>query len=77
MADIELTQNWTPLGDGTNKFTGIFDGNYYKITGLKTTSTSANNQGFFGVMSGATIKNASIEGDVVRFDKYRSFSWIC
>ncbi|MDR2883846.1 MAG: InlB B-repeat-containing protein [Deferribacteraceae bacterium] len=55
MADIDLTQNWTPSGT----FTGTFDGNYYELRGLSG--------GLFESISGAddateVVKNLGIVG---------------
>jgi hypothetical protein len=55
--DIELNDvAWSPIG----QFTGIFNGNFHKITGLWTDTTS-NQIGFFSTISDAKIKNLGIE----------------
>ncbi len=52
---------WTPIGNSTNKYTGIFDGQNYTITNFSYTATGDNN-GLFGYINNATIKNFSIGG---------------
>ena len=56
--DIDISgEEWTPIGNSTNKFTGIFDGNGHEITGLKTTSGTY--RGLFGFVTG-TVKNLGV-----------------
>jgi uncharacterized protein (TIGR02145 family) len=54
VADIDLSSypNWDPLGDNTNRFNGIYDGNYYNITNLTIDRVNNSRQGLFGVISG-------------------------
>ena len=58
-ADIDLSgyANWDPI----TEFTGVYNGNGYKITGLKITGTSGN-RGLFGNTKGAFLRNIRIEG---------------
>ncbi|MBP5242558.1 MAG: hypothetical protein J6Z36_02585, partial [Clostridia bacterium] len=47
-ADINLENSaWTPIGTGSNKYSGTFDGNDFTVSGLYINSTSSQ-QGFFG-----------------------------
>ena len=58
-ADIDLTgltQNG--IGDSTTPFSGTFDGDGHTVKGLNVTN------GLFGVISGATVKNLTVEGAV-------------
>ena len=59
--DIDLSdvENWDPVGDEDNPFTGVFNGNGYSIDNLTITVDDANaeNVGFFGVTENATITN--------------------
>ncbi len=55
---------WTPVGDGSNKFTGTFDGQRNTITGL-TVNLNGQYAGLFGSISGATIKNVGLVGGTV------------
>lgn len=56
---LENPYFWTPIGTDKNPFRGIFDGKGYKIYGLAIKGT-ANNQGLFGVIEGATVYNVFI-----------------
>ncbi|MCD8017800.1 MAG: S-layer homology domain-containing protein [Oscillospiraceae bacterium] len=65
-ADIELTAEWTPIGDNTNMFAGTFDGGGYTISGLSIGTSSAPSAaqyaGLFGyVASGTVIRNITLE----------------
>ena len=61
LRDVELTDTWTPVGDSSTPFKGIFDGDGHKITGLKINTGSY--IGLFGyVGEGATIKNVNLFG---------------
>lgn len=71
MNDIDLTawindnnpsEGWQPIGISTDAFQGILDGNGKKITGLMIKRSSTSYVGFFGNLSGATIKNLTIAG---------------
>ncbi|MBE6632128.1 MAG: hypothetical protein E7623_05440, partial [Ruminococcaceae bacterium] len=75
-ADIDLgSEEWTPIGNSTNKFMGYFDGNNKTISNLKVTG---NNRyvGLFGYIKGngmsasttpsvkdLTLTNVSVSGD--------------
>lgn len=61
-ADINLEgySNWTPIGNSTTKFSGVFDGNGYVISNVSINS-SANQLGLFGRTSYAEIKNLGVE----------------
>ncbi len=63
--DASGTSSWnsgagfSPIGDGDTDFTGTYDGDHYKIDGLFIDRT-ANDQGLFGRVNGATIQNLGI-----------------
>ena len=61
--DIDLSdiENWQPVGDENNPFTGIFNGNGYSIDNLtiNVEDSGAENVGFFGVTTNATISNVN------------------
>lgn len=60
MQDIELTQEWTPLGvQYNNAFSGILEGNNKKIIGLSIT-TNNSYQGLFGYINNGAVKNLNI-----------------
>ena len=55
--------DWTPVGNSDNFYTGIFDGNGYVITGLTFNDSSFDYAGFFGyVGSKGTVRNVGLEG---------------
>ncbi len=67
-ADIDLgNKEWTPIGDATTAFSGIYNGLGHKITGFSITKLS-NFTGLFGRIvaagSEAGVCNLSIEGSI-------------
>lgn len=70
--DIVLSGSWTPISNVTyvaDAFAGTFDGNGHTISGLNINAT-ASNQGLFGIINGATIKNLNVEGIVTSSNNY-------
>ena len=75
-ADIDLSllpkddtgSNWTPIGDSSNPYQGIFDGGGHTVSGLVINRPDEGYQGFFGRIgkdgSPATVKNLTVEGTV-------------
>ena len=61
--NIPSVGNITPIGSNTHSFAGNFDGNNKTISGLNI-SVAGNNVGLFGYISGATIKNLTVNGSV-------------
>lgn len=63
--DIEFDGEWTPIGDAednSTQFSGVFDGNGHKISGL---SISANEKcGVFSVIKAGTVRNLYVSADV-------------
>ena len=62
--NIELTNNFIPIGTLDNPFTGGFDGSGYSISGLSISDTTLENSGLFGYVDNSTntyIKNLSIK----------------
>ena len=53
---------WVPIGDGSNAFAGIFDGQGYEITGLHSNITGLSGLGLFGTVDGGTVKNTFVYG---------------
>ncbi|MFI3322173.1 MAG: hypothetical protein R3Y50_06570 [Rikenellaceae bacterium] len=53
---------FTAIGDSDIRFKGTFDGGGYEISGLYINKSDVNNQGLFGVIDGATIKNLGVSG---------------
>lgn len=72
-ADIELCGEWTPFspasGYVTEAYAGTFDGDFHTISGLYINSSSSN-QGLFGAINGAEIKNLKVEGSVTSSNNY-------
>lgn len=64
-ADIDLSgiDNWTPIGNETNQYTGTFDGRNHTIKDMSITK-QGNNSGLFGYIANATIKNITISGKI-------------
>lgn len=63
--DIELADyEWTPIGNTTSKpFTGVFDGNMHRVTGIYHNAPTSADQGFFCyVRENAIITSLAIEG---------------
>ncbi|MDR0579858.1 MAG: hypothetical protein LBG21_04580 [Campylobacteraceae bacterium] len=57
--DIELNNPWVPIGNITDPFDGVFNGNGHKVTNLSI--SGGNGVGFFGYVKDAQIKNLGIE----------------
>ena len=74
MNDIDLSGicseedgvSWTPIGNSSNnQYTGTFNGQNFKISGLTINNSSANYQGLFGyVDTGGIVQNLSVSGSV-------------
>lgn len=61
-ADIELEDEWTPIGTGANGFAGSFNGRNHTINGLTIASDSFTYAGLFGCMkTGAKVRNIKLE----------------
>ena len=75
MKDIDLTnwiadnspnQGWEPIGVSGSSFMGIFYGNNHTIKGLNIRRKTVDYVGLFGVISGATIQDLTIDcGSIV------------
>lgn len=61
-ADISLSdEEWVPIGTEENPFTGSYNGNGCKITGLTMTDPETKIIGFFGYAREAHIYNVTME----------------
>ena len=60
-ANIALTEEHTPIGNGSNKFYGTYDGGNNTISGLVINNPNGEYQGLFGYISSATIKNVVLD----------------
>jgi len=68
--DIDVSTlgfNWTPIGTREAPFTGTFDGHGFQITNMRVGNTidERDDQGFFGAISGATVRNFTVNGMVI------------
>ena len=69
--DLSSESNWTPIGNETNRFKGIFDGNGYEISNLTIESNSKSYIGLFGYTdSDAKIKNLGLVDCYVSGNKW-------
>ena len=73
-ADINLeNEEWMPFnpasGYATEAYAGTFDGDGHTIKGLSINAATAN-QGLFGIINGATVKNLNVEGSVASSNNY-------
>ena len=60
-ANIDLmSEEWTPIGNDTNRFQGTFDGKGYTVSNLVITGNNSN-AGFFGFTESGAIKNLTID----------------
>jgi len=69
--DIDLTGvDFTPIGSSSKPFSGVFDGNGHKITGLRFTKSNADGKvGLFADATDAVIKNLTIQDASMLLDK--------
>ena len=56
--DLSSIDNWQPIGDQANPFTGSFDGQGYQISGLN--SSGFRDAGLFGWVTGGSISNLGV-----------------
>lgn len=63
-ADITLTDNWTPIGNDSNRYTGTFDGAGHTISGLQVSGGADRGTyiGLFGYVDGGTVENLNLAG---------------
>ena len=62
-------KGWLPIGDKNVSFTGGFDGNNHRITGLSISRPDKDSMGLFGQIASATIKNLYVsDGNVIGED---------
>ena len=60
-ADIDLGgKEWTPIGNSTNKFEGVFDGDEHTITNLYVNKPNSTHQGLFGYIKGTGYTNCLV-----------------
>lgn len=71
MSDIDLSgEDWNPIGDLSNPFTGEFNGNGYTISSLYLNNNTKDYYGLFGKIQDARISNVGIENANVTGQRY-------
>ncbi len=74
--DIDLNnKEWTPIGNGTNKYSGTFDGEDHTVKNMSIT-VPAEYMGLFGYVDGGEIKNITVSGEIVA-SGYQNYSTAC
>ena len=78
--DIDLngstSEQWTPIGDGSNPYTGTFDGAGNKIKGLYINS-DAGYAGLFGYIgTNGTVKNLTLSNSYIRISRSDSTAYV-
>jgi hypothetical protein len=74
--DIDLSdyEDWTPIGDDSDPFTGTFDGGGFAVTGLSIgtsdDSSGSSYLGLFGYINGATIENVGVSANIYSTGEY-------
>jgi len=58
--NITVSGGWTPIGNSSTNFCGIYNGKGYKVSGISINNSSYN-QGFFGYTNGAVIENLGVD----------------
>ena len=62
---------WTPIGDGSNRYTGIFNGNGYTISGLYFNNNEVSYVGLFGrVTRSGKVTNVGIIDNYINGNDY-------
>ena len=74
--DASSTSSWdggagfSPIGNGPTMFTGSYDGQTYKITGLFISRSATDYIGLFGYTDGATITNVKLDNVQITGETY-------
>ena len=68
----EGESNWTPIGNNSrNRFSGVYDGGRFKITGLTINEPSSDEQGMFNAIdAGSVVKNVGLEGCNIKVKEF-------
>jgi len=61
LSDYSAGAGWAPIGDDTAPFTGEFDGDGHKVTGLTINRPGENYVGLFGYINGGSVSNLGVE----------------
>ncbi len=68
VADSTKLHKWTPIGNSSVMFAGVFDGDGHTVSGMFINTTSSHN-GLFGNVSG-TVQNVTVENGWVKGGNY-------
>ena len=73
--DVDLQDaDWTPIGTSSQSpYTGIFDGDGHKISGLNAT-TASQYSGLFGYIKDATVRNLALDAPTVSCSSYNGYA---
>jgi|GEM_PF-1578440 len=70
LGDDSSTGNWIPIGNFSNQYVGIFDGEGHTVSGLSI-DISSTYQGLFGYIGSAgVVKNVTVEGNISTKSNY-------
>ncbi|WP_281250555.1 GLUG motif-containing protein, partial [Teredinibacter waterburyi] len=58
-------EGWVVIGNSSNRFEAVFDGNGYSIHNLMINRPDSYSQGLFGYIDGATIQNLGLQGPLM------------
>ncbi|MCW8998835.1 MAG: thrombospondin type 3 repeat-containing protein, partial [Kangiellaceae bacterium] len=67
-------QGWLPIGNSSNRFDSIFEGNNFHIKNLTIDNTNRSSHiGFFGYITSSNIQNIHFSGDLTQINSTASF----
>ena len=70
-ADLDLNnKSWTPIGNNSKPFSGVYDGNGFVISNLYYNNPSNSYVGLFGGISNGTLKNITVASGFVYGNQY-------
>ena len=70
-SDVSGFRSWTPIGNKSNKYIGIFDGQNHTVSGLYFNDSKTNYVGLFGyVGTNGKISNVGVVDSYIKGNKY-------
>ena len=67
----QTAKSWTPIGNSSNMFSGVFDGNGFEISGIYIDDPNGIYMGIFGVAGqSSVIKNLNVTGSYISANRY-------
>jgi len=66
LAGVGGSSGWIPIGNNTNSFSGIFDGDGHIIKNININRPSMDYVGLFGCIDYGTVKNLGIASGIIR-----------